>query len=124
MWEGGLDRGVQLAERSARLSFSLGELSLSLSSSPPHHPSAHTCGSAAAAAVCGLLDLHAAAVHLDDLGSEGLDGSQDQLLVLKGSDAKTQYISVDTWRFSKTSKTDLNKQICWTVCDWLERVPP
>lgn len=96
MWEGGLDRGVQLAERSARLSFSLGELSLSLSSSPPHHPSAHTCGSAAAAAVCGLLDLHAAAVHLDDLGSEGLDGSQDQLLVLKGSDAKTQYISVDT----------------------------
>lgn len=42
-----------------------------------------------------LLDLHTAAVHLDDLGSEGLDGSQYQLLVLQGSDAKAQYISVD-----------------------------
>lgn len=29
-----------------------------------------------------LLDLHAATVHLDDLGSEGLDRSQYQLLVL------------------------------------------
>lgn len=43
-----------------------------------------------------LSDLHTAAVHLDDLGSEGLDGGQDQLLVLKGRDAKAQYISVDT----------------------------
>lgn len=39
-----------------------------------------------------LLDLHTAAMHLDDLGSEGLDGSQDQFLVLEGSDAKAQYI--------------------------------
>lgn len=43
-----------------------------------------------------LSHLHTAAVHLDDLGSEGLDGGQDQLLVLKGRDAKAQYISVDT----------------------------
>lgn len=42
------------------------------------------------------LDLHTAAVHLDDLGSEGLDGRQDQLLVLEGSDAKAQYISAET----------------------------
>lgn len=41
-------------------------------------------------------DLHAAAVHLDNLGSEGLDGSQDQLLVLQGRDAKTQHIPVQT----------------------------
>lgn len=52
-----------------------------------------------------MSDLHTAAVHLDDLGSEGLDGSQDQLLVLKGRDAKAQYISVDTEikRFTKIS---------------------
>lgn len=42
------------------------------------------------------LDLHTTAVHLDDLGSEGLDGSQDELLVLQGSDAQTHHISVDT----------------------------
>lgn len=39
-----------------------------------------------------LSDLHAAAVHLDDLGSERLDGSQDQLLMLQGSDAETQHV--------------------------------
>lgn len=43
-----------------------------------------------------LSDLNAAAMHLDDLSSEGLDGSQDQLLVLKGRDSKAQYISVGT----------------------------
>lgn len=33
--------------------------------------------------VCvSVLDLHATAVHLDDLCSKGLDGSQDQLLML------------------------------------------
>lgn len=52
------------------------------------------------------LDLHTAAVHLDDLGSEGLDGSQDQLLVLKGSDAKTQYISVE-----KRSKRNIGNDV-------------
>lgn len=35
-------------------------------------------------------------MHLDNLGSEGLDGSQDQLLVLQGRDAKTQHIPVQT----------------------------
>lgn len=38
-------------------------------------------------------DLNAAAVHLDDLGSEGLDGGQDQLLVFQGRDSKAQHIS-------------------------------
>lgn len=69
--------------------------------SPLLHPIIHLhilhCGCAAARDwVCRLLDLHTAAVHLDDLGSEGLNGSQYQLLVLQGSDAKAQYISMDT----------------------------
>lgn len=47
VWERGVDRGVQSEERSARLSFGLGELSFALSHSrfspsPPHHPSART----------------------------------------------------------------------------------
>lgn len=37
-------------------------------------------------------DLNPTAVHLDDLRSEGLDGSQDQLLVLQGRDSKAQHI--------------------------------
>ena len=44
MWEGGVDRGVQSEERSAHLSFSLGELSFSLSLSlvsPLLHPIIH-----------------------------------------------------------------------------------
>ncbi len=96
MWEGGVDGGVQLAGRSARLFLHTGS---ALSSSPPHRPSArsHCVCSSSVRQQCvdRLLDLHAAAMHLDDLGSEGLDGSQDQLLVLEGSDAKAQYISVD-----------------------------
>lgn len=43
-----------------------------------------------------LSDLHAAAMHLDNLGSEGLDSSQDQLLMLQGGDAQTQHIPVQT----------------------------
>lgn len=36
--------------------------------------------------------LNSAAVHLNDLGSEGLDGGQDQLLVLQGGDSKAQHV--------------------------------
>lgn len=43
-----------------------------------------------------LSNLHAPAMHLDNLGSEGLDSSQDQLLVLQGGDAQTQHISAQT----------------------------
>ena len=90
-----------MAERSAHLSVSLGELSLSLLFSTPSSICTIRVGlqqqqQCETGCIDCQLDLHATAVHLDDLGSEGLDGSQDQLLVLKGSDAKAQYVSVDT----------------------------
>lgn len=96
VWEVGVNRGVQLAEKCAHLSFTLEEL-FHCFSTLSSFCTYCTCGSAAAWNwMCQMLDLHTAAVHLDDLGSEGLDGSQYQLLVLQGSDAKAQYISGDT----------------------------
>lgn len=37
-------------------------------------------------------------MHLDDLCSEGLDGGQDQLLMLQGGDAEAQNVSEDKQR--------------------------
>lgn len=58
-----------------------------LSENPSIHPlvrpSARVC---MCLCVC-VLDLHPSAVHLDDLGSKGLDGRQDLFLVLQRGDA-------------------------------------
>lgn len=108
VWEGGVNRWVQLAERSAHLSLCMEELSLSLS--PRLHPiiHLHTCKDLQQHETRWVdrLDLHTTPVHLDDLGSQSLDGSQYQLLVLQGSDAKAQYISVNT-RFTEIRRCGL-----------------
>ena len=44
----------------------------------------------------GGSDLDAAAMHLDDLRPQGLDGGKDELLVLQGRHAKAQHISTET----------------------------
>ena len=44
----------------------------------------------------GVSDLDAAAVHLDDLRPQGLDGGQDELLVLQGRHAQAQHVSTET----------------------------
>lgn len=83
--------GVPLAERSA-LSFPLSPLLCHIVRL--HTPACLQQQQRRTQRLPRLSDLHATAVHLDHLGSEGLDSSQDQLLVLQGGDAQTQHIPV------------------------------
>lgn len=89
--------GSPLAERSA-LSFPVSPLLCHIIRLHTHQ---RVCSSSSSSSVgltvsLGLSDLHAPTVHLDNLGSEGLDSSQDQLLMLQGGDAKTQHIPAQT----------------------------
>lgn len=63
-----------------------------------------------------MSDLDAAAMHLDDLRPQGLDGGQDELLVLQGRHAKAQHISTETKERRLEGGVAYGKKVVFVSC--------